>query len=166
MKPILIDRSSGARSVYVFWRNDKGEIWKGGHAPVSRRQILNVYERGLETNHLRWRFYKLEPVNVAVAARDDRRTPLPEKRWRIVSAKEPAHPRGHAAELLAILVKIQPATVTEILARAVREELLETRGANRRGLIRWYLRSLEKRGIVYVVDEQRKLPRGEERDAE
>lgn len=153
MKHTLIDRSGGARLVYAYWRNDKDDAWRGGHAPVARRRMLDAYERGLKTGHLRWRFYKLEAAALTITARDDRGAPLSEKRWGIISAKEPAHPRGNTAELLAVLIKIQPATLDEILARAGREKLLETRGADRRGIVRWYLNDLRKRGIIYIVDE-------------
>jgi hypothetical protein len=157
MRFTLIDHSGGANLVYAYWRNDKNEVWQGGHVPVSRRQIFDAYESMKKTGRHRWRFYKFEPAQAAIAAAAPNRVArAAPHRWRTVAGAN-LKATGHAFDILWILIKIQPATLDEILARAGREKLLETRGASQRGLIRWYLNDLRKRGVVYVVDEQQKL---------
>jgi hypothetical protein len=163
MRHTLIDHSGGARLVYAYWRNDKDEVWRGGHVPISRRRILGAYESGLKTGHLRWGFYKLEPVQEVAAAAPGRAAPIAPRRWRTVAGAN-LKATGHAFELLAVLIKIQPATLDELLARAAEDGQLKTRGSSRRSIVRWYLNDLRKKGLIYVVDEQRSLPGGEERD--
>ena len=160
MRPTLIDRSNGASLVYTYWRNSKSDVWLGGHAPVARRQMIDAYEDGLRTGRHRWRFYKLEAAAPAPTPARRAVIPFAERRWRTVpGAKLKA--TGHAFELLAVLIKIQPATLDEILARAAEDGRLATGGASRRAIVRWYLNDLRKRRIVEVVGEQRGLLGGE-----
>ncbi len=156
MRPTLIDRSNGAPLVYTYWRNSKNDVWLGGHAPIARRQMIDVYEDGLRTGRHRWRFYKLEAAPAALAPSRRAVIPFAERRWRTVpGAKLKA--TGHAFELLAVLIKIQPATLDEILARAAEDGRLATGGASRRAIVRWYINDLRKRRIVEVAGAQRSL---------
>ncbi len=159
MKHTLIDHSGGGRSVFAFWRNDKDEVWRGGHAPISRRRMLDVFERGLRTGHLRWRFYKLEAADEAAIPRRSRAVPFAERRWRTMPGAN-LKAKGHAFELLATLIKIQPATLGELLARSAEDGLLATGGASRRAIVCWYLNDLRKKKLIYVVEEQRSLLEG------